>query len=192
MFPLSELANAIELMIVRVFSMEFTFFIGVFYRLPNFPVSIDILYHVLQSLNPSVFCKFVLVGDFNIDMLSSSAPLSSHLSVILNSFCMSQVVNSPTHIAPNGRESLIDLALISDPASFQYCHVFPPTSNSDHRVVSCHFTHQLVSFCKRNRRTVWIYSKADFTRASELITDTNWPGMPLLVTALTLLGQTGS
>ena len=32
--PLPELANAIELMIVRVFSMEFTFFIGVFYRPP--------------------------------------------------------------------------------------------------------------------------------------------------------------
>ena len=110
-------------------------------------------------------------------MLSSSAPLSSHLFVILNSFCMSQVVNSPTHITPNGRVSLINLALISDPTSFQYCHVFPPISNSDHCIVSCHFTHQLVSFCKCNKRTVWIYSKADFTRASELITDTNWDAL---------------
>ena len=53
----------------------------------------------------------------------------------------------------------------------------PSVTRSDHRVVSCHFTHQLVSFCKCNKCTVWIYSKADFTRASELITDTNWDAL---------------
>ena len=56
-------------------------------------------------------------------------------------------------------------------------NLFLQCSNSDHCVVSCHFTHQLVSFCKRNNRTVWIYSKANFTRASELITDTNWDAL---------------
>ena len=92
----------------------------------------DALYHTLQSLNPSLLNSFVLVIDFNINVLNPSDPLLNQLSVILNSFCLSQVVNSPTHVAHNGHVSLNDLALLSDPASLHSCHILPPISNSDH------------------------------------------------------------
>ena len=128
-----------------------------YYRPPH---SMDALYHTLQSLNPSLLNSFALVGDFDINVLYPSDPLLNQLSVILNSVCLSQVVNSPTHVAHNGHVSLIDLALLSDPASLHSCHVLPPISNSDHYVVSCHFIHRSAPHSRCDKRTVWRYSKA--------------------------------
>ena len=49
-----------------------------------------------------------------------------------NSFDLTQVVSSPTHVSHNGKETLIDLALISSSSKLKECSVIPPLSNSDH------------------------------------------------------------
>ena len=59
------------------------------------------------------FSTFVLLGDFNIDFLNQEHPLFSKLLYIMNSFDLTQVVSSPTHVSHNGKETLIDLAFIS-------------------------------------------------------------------------------
>ena len=44
----------------------------------------------------------------------------------MNSFDLTQVVSSPTHVSHNGKETLIDLALISSSSKLKECSVIPP------------------------------------------------------------------
>ncbi len=66
--------NDIELMLVRVLSMDFSFVLAISYRPPHSSVSMEVLYYTLQSLNASILNRFVLVGDFNINMLDPQTP----------------------------------------------------------------------------------------------------------------------
>ena len=82
-----------------------------------------------ESLDVRVFSTFVLLGDFKIDFLNQEHPLFSKLLYIINSFDLTQVVSSPTHVSHN---TLIDLAFISSSSKLKECSVIPPLSNSDH------------------------------------------------------------
>lgn len=113
-------------------------------------------------------------------LVTSTSTCSSHLIICCINFLLFLTVfvclNSPTHIAHSGHELLIDLALLSDPTSLHSCNVLPPISKY-HRVVSCHFVHQVVPCSARNERRIWLYSKADLTGAATLITDTDWDAL---------------
>ena len=72
----------IELLIVSVAPPNSTlkFCIALFYRPPSANIdSFDCLSRNLYNLNPSSFNKFILVGDFNVNIFCTHSYLYSHL-----------------------------------------------------------------------------------------------------------------
>ena len=68
---------------------------GLFYRPPSSDNSdLYLLEESLQQLSPSHMSSLVLVGDFNIDLLSPGT-FDSHLSSIVSKFGLDQVVTAP-------------------------------------------------------------------------------------------------
>ena len=125
-------------------------FLGTFYRQPSsLSSSFDVLFDVLCSLNVTCFSNFILLGGFNVDVMSHS-PLCNHLDNIL----LSQVVTEPTHIKHNGNSSLIDLVLMLAPETLSSCTTVPPLANSDHLgiLIDIHCKpHRIL----RKRRVIW-------------------------------------
>ena len=78
------------------------------------------MFHIILTL--------YFFGDFNIDLSNIHHPLHAKLSKVLQTFCLSQVVNGSTHVASLGKESLIDPALVS---STNQVAVVPPLATSD-------------------------------------------------------------
>ena len=69
-----------------------------FYRPPSFsPVIFDLLCNSLSQYVHVYLSNFVIVGNFNVDFTTSTHPLYAHLSDPMTSFCLSQIVDSPTH-----------------------------------------------------------------------------------------------
>ena len=62
----------------------------------------------LQKVNPSLYSKFVLSGDFNETVLNISATLYQYLHGILCSFNLSMVVQEQPRMASCGTACLID------------------------------------------------------------------------------------
>ena len=127
-------------------------------------------------MNPFSFIRFVLIGDFNVDIYNTSQHLYSHLSInLLCSFSLTQFVPAATHVGPNGRHSLIDLALISESSTYYSCDTVSDLGNSDHAGIELLLQgNKKILDQQREPRTVWIYSKADFRKANHLISSTNW------------------
>ena len=97
-----------------------------FYCPPSSPVSIfDNLCTTLEMVNPAQFSTLLLLGDFNVNFCNPQHHLFSHVSDIMYSFSLVQVVPSFTHVSPNGSTSLIDLALLSDISCLQSCTTLP-------------------------------------------------------------------
>ena len=165
--------QGLELAIVTVTSNSFRICIGLLYRPPSSSVFVlDNLFSVLESLEPSYFSNFVLIGDFNIDYNNSLHPLRQCLDTIVSSFSFVQVVADPTHTASNGRSSLIDLALMSLPENLLSCSVIPPLENSTYNVhsgIHLKMRTRPVRAKGLSRRTVWRYTHANFEKANRLI-----------------------
>ena len=130
------------------------------------------LFIFLQKINPCLYSNFVLVGDLNVNFLDSSSSLYHSLQNILSSFNLTQVVQEATRTTSN-TATLIDLAMMSNPALLERCSVVPPLSNSDHNGV------ELVIRWSGGRnktqpRPVWKYAQADFEFACEKIQNINW------------------
>ena len=51
----------------------------------------------LEGLSVDILQQYILLGDFNVDMLKTSYPLFSHLQTIADYFSLTRVVSSPTH-----------------------------------------------------------------------------------------------
>ena len=84
------------------------FCLCLFYRPPPSPVSVlDNLCTTLQIVNPVDFSNFLLLGDFNVDFFNREHHLFSHVSNILLSFSLSQVVPCPTHVSNSGTYHLL-------------------------------------------------------------------------------------
>ena len=103
--------------------------LATFYRPPSCPDDLNSLHNVLSSLAHSLTHNLILVGDFNVNYLSSS-PLLNLLNVISDFFSLDQIVTQPTHFSPSGTPSLIDLVFVPSFTSHS-CTVLPPVSNSD-------------------------------------------------------------
>ena len=103
----------------------------------------------------------------------------SYITDIMNIYSLMQVVPSYTHVCPRGRETLIDLALLSDMTTLQSCSTIPPLSTSDHLGVFL----VKVRTCRKkatrysNSRLVWMYKDANPARANNLIEQTDWDGL---------------
>ena len=146
--------------------------IGVFYRPPSSPsIVMDTLFNTLSSLDIHVFSNLVLLGDFNIDTLSPSHYLYHHLSQILDCFSLSQVNSTPTHCSQSGRQTLIDLVLLSSPEHLISCETIPPLRSSDHLCLHVVISGQArQNVIKSNtRRKIRRYAQADFDSASLLL-----------------------
>ena len=129
--------------------------------------NIDLLQLVLTSLiicakpyfllTCPLFCNFLLVGDFNVDFNNPSGHLYPHVSNLMHTVSLSQVVDSPTHYSHSGHPSLIDLAFVSNIHSLLECTVIHPLSNSDHFGLSVTLQHSRVAQQTPTRRPVWRY-----------------------------------
>ena len=167
----------LELIWIKIVADSLSLKLGVFYRPPSSPVgSIDSLECSLEDINPIDFNNVVLVGDFNINFsYGSSSPLKSRLHQLMYKFNLMQVVNQATHISPNGKSSLIDLALIGNSDRCAKCEILPPVSSSDHYIVKLALKMQLPSTRpKKETRILWQYHQADFVFARHLINRTYW------------------
>ena len=166
----------LEFLLVSVQCAHFRLSLAVLYRPPSSSVLyLDNLYNSLESVHPSYFSNFVLVGDFNIDFCNPSHILYQRLLTILSSFSLTQVVPSPTHTSSTGKSTLIDLALVSSPAKVD-CSVIPPISNSDHLGVQLTIDLRIPPAGKHTGtpRHIWRYSAAKWEKACELLNAFDW------------------
>ena len=152
----------LELITVSTHYRNVNFCFSLFYRPPSSSSSILLmLQNYLESLIISRFTCFLLIGDFNINVLDSSQ------FALVDYFCnvlgLTQVVNQPTHIYHGLCHSLIDLALVSDMSYFSKCELIPPLSNSDHLGIKLELKTKLRSQVKplQPQRTIWRYSLGD-------------------------------
>ena len=162
----------LELLIVSLCKANFKLCLGVFYRPPSsHPHIFDSLCEALLTVDTSHFSNFVLIGDFNVNLLCESSPLFSYICNLINSFTLTQVVDSPTHFTSENHCSLIDLIFVSNMYFFSNCSTIPQLSNSDHLGLLLSMKHCSGPSVSHPRRTVWRYKLADFERANDLICD---------------------
>ena len=145
--------------------------LSLFYRPPSSSTAVlQVLQNYYLSINISKFSNFVVIGDFNINMLTSPDLLSNFSS----SLGLTQVVSHPTHIYHGRSHSLIDIVSVSNMSYFSSCHVIPPLANSDHFWNL--YTYEVKSSRRvdRPQRVIWQYAHADWERACELLDAVNW------------------
>lgn len=106
--------------------------IGIFYRPPSSPAC---LWDSLFIIGPNLYSNFIIIGDFNADLLVSS-PVTNSVLNLMNSFQMSQVISGATHYGHTAAQVLIDLVIMSVPESVLECETIPPLGNSDHAGIS--------------------------------------------------------
>ena len=149
--------------------------VSVLYRPPSSPVSFFDNLCTFNFYHPIVLPVFVLVGDFNINFCNKDHPYFCRLQSILQSFSLSQVVHSPTHINSNGHASLIDLALVSSKTQLLDCSVILPLANADHNGLELFFKWKHCDKQVRiTPRTIWRYKEADYRKACQMINETDW------------------
>ena len=71
------------------------------------------LHTVLQTLPPSIFCNFILLGDFNVNFLDPSITGFCELNNIL-SFNLTQIVQDPTRML-----TLLEEDMLPDMSTFK-------------------------------------------------------------------------
>ena len=134
----------------------------------------DNLHSNLEDLDISVFSSFILVGDF----YNNYHPLFCKLLCIFNSFVLTQVVPTPTHTSSSGKETLIDLALLSSPSQRKECSVIPPLCNSNYDginlILKWSYSNSSLGRGKVARQNIWKYTHADFEKANLLIEAGDW------------------
>ena len=166
----------LECLLISIYRNCHRINIGTFYRPPSSSVSVmGHLFSVLESLDSSYFSNFVLLGDFNINFCNPNLPLYSKLTSLMQLFSSTQVVQGTTHSSTGGKESLLDIALVSTPEKLKECSIIPSISNSDHNGLLLEWSWNFSPhYAKPTAGTVWKYSHADFQKANELLADTDW------------------
>ena len=96
------------------------------------------------------------------------------MSTILQAFSLTQVVKGCTHTAPSGKESMIDLALVSSEAQVISCETVPPLANSDHDGILLQWKWRISTSVKTAPRPIWRYAQADFKQANQLLSECDW------------------
>ena len=95
-------SDDLELIVLAVNNSNFKAALGLFYRPPSSSSSIFDIYTLLTVLclhvNVALLSNFMLIGDFNVNLLNISHPLLPKLQALASSLCLSQVVSEPTHV----------------------------------------------------------------------------------------------
>ena len=178
--------NDLELMAISVSSPDHPckHCISVLYRPPSSAVTFfDNLCTAIQSISPILFSNFVLIGDFNINFCTRDHPYFCKLNAVLELFSLSQVVSAPTHTAPSGDASLIDLALVSDPGMILNCTTVPPLElaemRSYHNGVKLELRWKVrqVKQVQQCSRTIWRYANAEFGKAKRMVEEVDWDSL---------------
>ena len=181
--PVIKGPNELELLAISISSTHSSVkhCISVLYRPPSSAVTFfDNLCTAIQSISPNHFTSFVLIGDFNINFCSRDHPYFCKLDTILQTFSLSQVVNTHTHTAPSGETSLIDLALVSNPDLVLDCTTVSPLEIADVRSyhngvkLTLRWKHKHAKQVQQQLRTIWRYANADFLKANQMIQEVAW------------------
>ena len=126
-------SNSSELPLFSNTHRKHRLFIGTFYRPPSSTMAISSLSSLLSNLSSSILSNLILVGDFNVNYISSSSsPLFLELKFLADSYSFSQVISDPTHFSHAGTSSIIDLAFILSTFTSNY---LPSLSSSDHNAI---------------------------------------------------------
>ena len=91
----------LELIVISIVLHTFRVALALFYRPPNSPVSVfdSLLSTLYSNIDVSLFSKFVLLGDFNVNVQKTQHPLYHNVqSLLASSLCLSQIVLEPTRV----------------------------------------------------------------------------------------------
>ena len=128
-------SNSSELLLSSITHRKHHLFIGTFYRPPSSTMAISSLLSLLSNLSSSILSNLILVGDFNVNYVSSSSsPFFLELKSFADSYSLSQVISDPIHFSHAGTPSIIDLAFIPSTFTSNYL-ILPPLSSSDHNAI---------------------------------------------------------
>ena len=129
-FSVRQTHPAIELLLVDLKTKRSRLSCGLYYRPPSAdPSDLASLETALEELPPLCVNSFLLMGDLNINLLSSShQPI---LQSIVDKLGLTQIVSAPTRVTQN-TSTLIDHAYVSENLSKVNCSVQPPVDGSDH------------------------------------------------------------
>ena len=95
----------------------------------------------------------------------------------MHTLSLSQAVQEATHTTSNGRATLLDLAFVSQISQLRQCEVIPPIGNSDHCGLIVDWKWKASYSHPRprpSRRQIWRYAHADFDKANEMLSNTEW------------------
>ena len=106
---------------------------GVFYRPPtlNFNSIISDFDNIFSTLYPTVN-DIVCLGDFNIDLLNLSNPLTT----LFENYNLSQIIQEPTRVSKTC-STLLDAIFVTNLSSVQKNGVILADIISDHKVIYC-------------------------------------------------------
>ena len=108
---------------------------GLYYHPPSSqPSSLSDLETALESIPPASMKNFILVGDFNINLLQPDPSYAIELTNITSSFDLSQVVNSPTRETDHSA-TVTDHVYTLDTRLINSCSILPPLDSSDHNSI---------------------------------------------------------
>lgn len=146
-----------------------------FYRPPTLATAVSDLINTFSSLGPGFTSKSILVGDFNINVGNSQAPLLNQVSSLSSIFSLSQIVTQPTHYSHSGSPSIIDLVFVPRSAHGS-ATVTPPLGSSDHCTIisSLSFSFKPPPSHHQSHRKVWLYHKADFNTINDSLNAIDW------------------
>ena len=153
---LSSFASpSIELLTVDLHLSKHSPLLCLYYRPPS--SSLSDLNSFLLNTPIKRLKSFILLGDFNINLLPNSAntPLHQELSSLTDQLDLHQIVSEPTRCS-NRSSSLIDLVFTSDPSAVT-CSTLHPLWSSDHKSLSLALSWSVPS-PHPVHRTIWRYS----------------------------------
>ena len=169
-------SNSSELLLSSIPHRKHRLFIGTFYRPPTSTMAISSLSSLLSNLSSSILSNHILVGDFNVNYVSSSSsPLFLELKSLADSYSLSQVISDSTHFSHAGTPSIIDIAFIPSTFTSNYL-ILPPLPSSDHNAIllSVFLPFSLFRRYKPSRRRIWLYNKADINAINTLLSFIPW------------------
>ena len=106
--------------------------VSVFYRPPSSLASVldDFAHALIETIDIHQNANVVVVGDFNIDVSSTSHPLNHKLSCMMSTYALSQMVSGHTRVHHSGTSSTIDLLFTSNPSLINDCITIPALSRT--------------------------------------------------------------
>nr|XP_022911017.1 uncharacterized protein LOC111422045 [Onthophagus taurus]XP_022911018.1 uncharacterized protein LOC111422045 [Onthophagus taurus] len=132
-----DVSDAIEQLWVKIRLDGLSLALAVVYRPPlvNYNLFLNELEDALSIILPTVD-RVVILGDFNIDMLTVTTRKSLALQDLLDSTGLYQVIEGPTRVTQSS-STLIDLILVSDRSMVSEVGVADGGSMSDHDIIYC-------------------------------------------------------